>query len=104
MKPRKFPKLWEKYEKILPCKNKGVNFGEIKFPNKWIAPSKLIGEMGVKCIHGKRGLQLWQHHDDFSLTPQKVRGKHVNIFKLSVSKKITINHLAPWEKTKGHTW
>jgi hypothetical protein len=34
MKPRKFPKLWEKYEKILPCKNKGVNFGEIKFPNK----------------------------------------------------------------------
>lgn len=58
MKPKKFPKLWEKYEKILPCKNKGVNDGEINFPNKWIAPSKLDGEMGVMHIRGKRGLQL----------------------------------------------
>ncbi len=31
MKPRKFPKLWEKYEKILPCRNKGANDGEIYF-------------------------------------------------------------------------
>jgi hypothetical protein len=40
------------------CRNEGANDGEINFPNKWITRSKLDGEMGVMCIHGKRGLQL----------------------------------------------